>query len=245
MKFNIGDKVRCNSFHFHKKTSVYSFDKPSNVMEVVDIDGRLVDCLWDDSRWSYWEDELELVDEGFKFKEGDILVEKDGEGVRKVLSTSLPELVYHVERLVLSNGEIASGEVTLDKKYVEETYKLADKPWHEDSVKEFKKGDYLTATYGAMGLTVGKPYTVVNTYGGFVRVTNDKGIVDGYSPDCFEKIRFVKVHCTGIPTSKPSVMDFTPEQLERIAELRVDIERCEGLVKQKREELERLLGGGI
>lgn len=94
-----------------------------------------------------------------------------------------------------------------------------------------------------MGLTVGMPYTVVNTYGGFVRVTNDSGVVDGYSPDCFEKLRFVKVHCTGIPTSKPSVMDFTPEQLERIAELRVDIERCEGLVKQKREELERLLGG--
>jgi len=245
-KFNIGDKVRCNDSHYNNDSEVYSFDAPSNVMEVVDMEvadycKRLVYCLWEGEKWGYWEDELELVEGVLKFKEGDILVEKGGKGVRKVLSTSLPELEYRLERLVSPNGEIASGEISLDKIYVEEAYKLADKPWHVDSAEEFKKGDYLISTSDAKGLTVGKTYMVVNTYGGFVRVTNDSGILDGYRTSCFEKIRFVKVQSTGIPTPKPSVMDFTPKQLERIASLRVDIEKCEELVKQKRDELDQLL----
>lgn len=72
-KFKIGDKVRCNDFHFERHTSVYSFDNKYNVMEVVDIDGKLVECKVNGGIWNYWENELELakVLNDMTFKSGD------------------------------------------------------------------------------------------------------------------------------------------------------------------------------
>lgn len=76
-KFKIGDKVRCNDFHFERNTSVYSFDNKYNVMEVVGIDGKLVECKFNGDTWNYWENEIELAtenqDERMTFKKGDIV----------------------------------------------------------------------------------------------------------------------------------------------------------------------------
>lgn len=76
-KFKIGDKVRCNDFHFERNTSVYSFDNKYNVMEVVGIDGKLVECKFNGGTWNYWENEIEFAtenqDERMTFKKGDIV----------------------------------------------------------------------------------------------------------------------------------------------------------------------------